>query len=465
MKQKDVNAWLTTTYEKPAFLAIPSDDLPLNAQFGIKRTKTKAVYGFKLKTGFRALDKENGDARVLTLNAALKHAPDSYTRIQTGIAPRQKEAQRLTIDALFRAWMRETVPEKSQAIYMPLWEKHWSPQNKRYDADGKLIGTFPKAGSVGALIAIEQDYQTIDAAIKRVAAKCKNANALRRGVKWISRAYAWGVNKKGLVTLNGQPIRVPSSYEEAVGENNVIEAKPTRQGFISPADLRTLYARLMQRDGEQVAKRYTAATVGGTITTNPIGQGEAHAAECDALAWILLTITRKNETLAMQWGELDDLRQNWIIPGERTKTRKEHTIPLSAPMREILARREQHRKGDYVFHHGDGLLIQTGRLNQLLKRLGVTAELRIGGKMKGTGCATVHDCRRSGSDLLTGVYKCNPIAVECMQAHAAKVPGTSGSFNEYNRPEIIFKEDIIAGWKVLTDHLTGAEQTQQVISA
>jgi integrase len=56
-----------------------------------------------------------------------------------------------------------------------------------------------------------------------------------------------------------------------------------------------------------------------------------------ALEFCILTATRTSETLYAQWHEVDFAAKLWIIPATRTKTAREHRIPLSERALEILA--------------------------------------------------------------------------------------------------------------------------------
>ncbi|HEX4715922.1 MAG TPA: integrase arm-type DNA-binding domain-containing protein, partial [Ktedonobacteraceae bacterium] len=56
-----------------------------------------------------------------------------------------------------------------------------------------------------------------------------------------------------------------------------------------------------------------------------------------ALELTILTACRTGEVLGMQWSEINWEQALWVIPAERTKPGKEHTVPLSARAMELLA--------------------------------------------------------------------------------------------------------------------------------
>ena len=55
-----------------------------------------------------------------------------------------------------------------------------------------------------------------------------------------------------------------------------------------------------------------------------------------ALRFLLLTCTRSSETRAAQWDECDLKRGIWTIPAERMKANREHRVPLSDAVVDIL---------------------------------------------------------------------------------------------------------------------------------
>ena len=73
-------------------------------------------------------------------------------------------------------------------------------------------------------------------------------------------------------------------------------------------------------------------------------------------------------TLA-QWSEIDLAARTWTIPAERMKARKEHVVPLSNLVVEILAALP--RSGELVFEGARGSKpISDMAMTMLLRRLG-----------------------------------------------------------------------------------------------
>jgi integrase len=72
-----------------------------------------------------------------------------------------------------------------------------------------------------------------------------------------------------------------------------------------------------------------------------------------ALEFLILTATRKAETLGATWDEIDFSACTWTIPAERMKNRKEHVVPLTKRALEILRLQQASKHADasnsYVF--------------------------------------------------------------------------------------------------------------------
>ena len=70
----------------------------------------------------------------------------------------------------------------------------------------------------------------------------------------------------------------------------------------------------------------------------------------DALRLLLLTGARRNEVLAMKWADVDLTAGTWSKPPASTKQNAPHSVPLSAPARQLLAERGDRKAPDeYVF--------------------------------------------------------------------------------------------------------------------
>jgi integrase len=92
-----------------------------------------------------------------------------------------------------------------------------------------------------------------------------------------------------------------------------------------------------------------------------------------ALRFLILTAARTGEVLKARWSEIDIESATWTIPAPRTKTRREHRVPLSAPAMRLLLELQPLRtvtRGDWVFPGlKDGMSLSPNALLALLRRL------------------------------------------------------------------------------------------------
>ncbi len=90
-----------------------------------------------------------------------------------------------------------------------------------------------------------------------------------------------------------------------------------------------------------------------------------------ALRFLILTATRTNETLKAKWDEFDFDKQVWCIPSSRMKAGKEHTVPLTDEVIDILNSVPRFVGNPYVFAgNALGKPISNMAMLQLMRRLG-----------------------------------------------------------------------------------------------
>jgi integrase len=113
----------------------------------------------------------------------------------------------------------------------------------------------------------------------------------------------------------------------------------------------------------------------------------------DVFRLLLLTGARRNEVLAMRWSDIDLGAGVWTKLAGSTKQKKDHHVPLSAPARELLARRLPNEATEWVFP-GNG---RSGH------RAGVKSNWKRILKAAGISNLRIHDLRHSfASHLVSG---------------------------------------------------------------
>lgn len=89
-----------------------------------------------------------------------------------------------------------------------------------------------------------------------------------------------------------------------------------------------------------------------------------------ALRWLILSVTRVSETLGARKAEIDFAARVWIVPASRMKLKREHRVPLSDAMMEVLQEAGAGmRDSEFIFADAQGNQLSTGAFTALLKRM------------------------------------------------------------------------------------------------
>jgi integrase len=146
---------------------------------------------------------------------------------------------------------------------------------------------------------------------------------------------------------------------------------------------------------------------------------------------LMLTGTRRDEMAALCWSERDVRFAGWItIPPERTKSGKEHHVPVTEPVAEILeaCRQACHPGRDLVFGRGKGGFQHfSGFKRALDERINVARAARGEGPMPAW---VLHDFRRSLSTHMHEQLGVAPNVVEACLGHVGVFKqGIRGVYN------------------------------------
>jgi integrase len=91
-----------------------------------------------------------------------------------------------------------------------------------------------------------------------------------------------------------------------------------------------------------------------------------------ALEFLVLTAARSGEVLGVKWSEIDIEKHLWTVPGNRMKGGREHRVPLSDCVVEIL--KQLPRLNEYTFPGPyTGAVMSGHNLRRVLERLGCAA--------------------------------------------------------------------------------------------
>lgn len=97
-----------------------------------------------------------------------------------------------------------------------------------------------------------------------------------------------------------------------------------------------------------------------------------------ALQFAALTASRSGEIRGMTWNEVDFDAKHWTIPKERMKARRQHRVPLTEPMIEILNGLPRLKDCLYVFFSASGGMLSDMALSSVMRKMH-QADLRKGG--------------------------------------------------------------------------------------
>jgi integrase len=96
-----------------------------------------------------------------------------------------------------------------------------------------------------------------------------------------------------------------------------------------------------------------------------------------ALEFVVLTACRSGEARMATWAEFDLDVKEWRIPGERMKSKRDHRVPLSGRVLEILTEAKVLSSGDNLVFAGtkSGKPLSDMTLSKLVKELGFEADV------------------------------------------------------------------------------------------
>ena len=151
---------------------------------------------------------------------------------------------------------------------------------------------------------------------------------------------------------------------------------------------------------------------------------------------LLLLGQRRSEVAEMQWSEINPGKHEWTIPAERSKSNREHIVPLPGAALDILDNLPRFTEGDFVFSTTGGRRPVSGfskaklRTDQILREQDTPIQ-----------DWRVHDLRRA---CRTGLASLGvpEIVSECVLNHLRQ--GLSKVYNQYEYlPE---KHSALAQW-------------------
>lgn len=149
--------------------------------------------------------------------------------------------------------------------------------------------------------------------------------------------------------------------------------------------------------------------------------------------WQLHTMTRPIEAAAAKWEDINIDEKTWVIPAERMKMKKPHTIPLSPQMLsllELLRPISGHREYIFPSHRNPKSHANSQSVNMALKRMGFNGQL------------VSHGLRALASTTLNEQGTFDPDVIEAALAHVDK----NEVRRAYNRAEYLDRRRDMMNW-------------------
>src|SRR5262249_24796921 len=146
---------------------------------------------------------------------------------------------------------------------------------------------------------------------------------------------------------------------------------------------------------------------------------------------LILTGARRDEIASVAWSEIALDQELITLPARRTKGRREHEIPLSAPALAILQALPRREGRDFVFGNGAGGFRGYSRAKRELDaRIAVARHVATKkGKPAAMSEWRLHDLRRAISTTMHERLGIPPHIVEDILGHATFRSGVAGVYN------------------------------------
>jgi integrase len=168
--------------------------------------------------------------------------------------------------------------------------------------------------------------------------------------------------------------------------------------------------RGVERNAEEKRKRYLSSDEVARLTEALGKHPDQQAA--NVVRMLLLTGARKGEVLSARWDQFDLVAGIWTKPSSETKQKRDHIVPISAPVRQLLAdiraaaQRRAEKKGrplsPFVFPSRLGALRDVKEDWAALCRSAniTTTKKTASGRTIVTHSARIHDLRHTHASVL-----------------------------------------------------------------
>lgn len=155
----------------------------------------------------------------------------------------------------------------------------------------------------------------------------------------------------------------------------------------------------------------------------------------DCMKLLMLSGQRRAEVAEMRWPELDLEKRLWMLPSSRAKNGRQHTVPITDAMLEVLRKTPRFFNSDYVFTTtGKSPVSGFGRLKDRLDKA----------LPEGTEPWIIHDLRRTMSTNMAMLGVPQPVTEALLNHKTGVVSGVAAIYNVYSYADE--KREALATW-------------------
>jgi integrase len=176
---------------------------------------------------------------------------------------------------------------------------------------------------------------------------------------------------------------------------------------------------------------------------------------CDNLGWpfgpfiklLLLTGQRRNEIARMKWNHIDFNSKLWTIPKEETKAKRQHAVPLSEMVAQIIE--DIPKNGDYIFSTNGKTPISG--FSKAKKRCDDIVEIPVW---------RLHDLRRTAASGMAEIGIAPHVIEKVLNHSTGQISGVAAVYNrhEYLRE----KTDALNAWASALGAIVGVTNNNVV---
>jgi len=251
-----------------------------------------------------------GSLRDFSLAEARELASKAHKQFAQGLDPRaerekERSAARVAVGMTFEAAANEYIKSQRAGWKNEKHAQQWQNTLATY--------AFPK---IGSMLCSDITVDHVLTVLKPI----------------------WDIKQETATRLRGRLERIL----------DLAKAKGFRQGE-NPAAWKGNLAHLLSKIDKRRRVKHHEAMPYSDVPAFAKAVAADPTPSAKALLMCLLTATRTTETIEAQWSEIDLEKRIWIIPKERMKKRREHRVPLSEQVVQLVKSLPTRDGGVYLF--------------------------------------------------------------------------------------------------------------------